>query len=113
MQRVVANLEKPFALLKTRIEHSLLPALFQSDVEQVESSLMMLSCCNGGSGTCDPVATSAIAFESSIEATKILSESIGSGTTLEISKHEAQMSTARNQAREIQNDMEETTLLLV
>ena len=45
MQNVVANLEKPFALLKTTIEQndSILPALFQSDVEQVESSLMMLS----------------------------------------------------------------------
>ena len=37
MQIVVANLEKPFALLKTTIEHSFLPALFQSDGEQVES----------------------------------------------------------------------------
>jgi len=96
-------------LLKTTIEHSFLPALFQSNVEQVESSLMMLSCCNGGLGIRDPVATSVIAFQSSIEGTKILSESIQSGTTLEISKHEAQMSTARNQAREIQNEMEETT----
>ena len=62
MQTVVANLEKPFALLKTTIEHSFLPALFQSDVEQVESSLMMLSCCNfdGGLGICDSVATYAI-----------------------------------------------------
>ena len=68
----------------TTIEHSFLPALFQSDVEQVESSLMMLSCCNGGLGIRDPVATSAIAFQSSIEGTKILSESIRSGTTLEI-----------------------------
>ena len=70
MQRVVANLEKPIALLKTTIEHSFLPALFQSDVEQVESSLVMLLYCNGGLGICDPVATSAIAFQSSIEGTK-------------------------------------------
>ena len=41
MQSVVANLEKPFALLKTTNEHSFLTALFQSDVEQMESSLMM------------------------------------------------------------------------
>ena len=84
---------------------------FQSDVEQVEywSSLIFSSCYNEGLGICDAVTTSAIAFQSSIEANKISLESIRSGTTLEISKHEVKMSTVKNQARVIQNKMEETT----
>ena len=82
MQRVVANLEKPCALLKTTIEqycNSFRPALFESDIEQVELSLMMLSCCNGSLGIRDPVATSAIGFQSSIEGTKMCLESVRSG----------------------------------
>ena len=74
IQRVVTNLEKTFTLLKTTLEQSFLPALFGSNVEPVESSLFMLSSCNGGLGIRDPVATSVIAFQSSKEGTKFLSD---------------------------------------
>ena len=50
VQRVVANVEKPFILLRTALESTFLPALFGSAVNQAELSLMLLSGHNGGLG---------------------------------------------------------------
>ena len=48
VQRVVANVEKPFSLLRSALESTFLPALFGSEVDQAEISLMLLSGHNGG-----------------------------------------------------------------
>ena len=83
----MANIEKPFTLIRSMLVNDFLPSLFQGEISlsDIEVYLMLMSNRRGGLGIRDPVATCAIAFQSSIEGTKILSESIQSGTTLDIS----------------------------
>jgi len=107
VQRVVANVEKPFTLLRTALESTFLPALFGSEVNQAEISLMLLSGHNGGLGIRDPVNSSTLSFQSSREGSKILSDSIIDGISLEMDLHETQMKKSIHQARELRDSLEQ------
>ena len=48
VQRVVANVEKPFSVLRSALESTFLPALFGRKVDQAEISLMLWSGHKGG-----------------------------------------------------------------
>ena len=93
IQRVVANVEKPFSLLKAIIVNDFLPSLFGNDLDNMEASIIMMSTHNGGLGIRDPVsiATAETSFQSSHEGTLILSQAITLGGPFNMDKYEMQM----------------------
>ena len=101
------NVEKPFCLLRSALESTFLPALFGSEVDQAEISLMLLSGHNGGLGIREPVESATLSFQSSREGSKILSNSIICGTSLDMDLHETQMKTSIHQARKFRYNFEQ------
>jgi hypothetical protein len=106
IQRVITNVEKPFALLKETLESSYLPSLFGAEVSDIEASLMVVSGKHGGLGIRDPVQTSNLAFISSQTGTALLSDSIKTGIPLDIDQHEQKMKVTQSSCRDQQSILE-------
>jgi len=106
VQRVVLNLDKPFSLLKISIQSNFFPALFGAEVENFESSLMMMSTSTVGLGIRDPVKTSESSFHASYQGTKELSQAIISGCSCDLDGHEHQMKSTSIQARNSRRESE-------
>ena len=92
----MANVEKPFSLLKAIIVNDFLPSLFGNDLDNMEASIIMMSTHNGGLGIRDPVSTAETSFQSSHEGTLILSQAITLGGPFDMDKHEIQMKAVKN-----------------
>ena len=106
VQRVISDVDNPFALLKSSLEESFLPALFGADVDTTETPLMMASAKNGGLGIRNPVLSAALSYQSSFEGTKELSNSIVKGTFFDLAAHRLQMKTSSKICREQMNKLE-------
>ena len=106
VQRVISDVDNPFALLKSSLEESFLPALFGADVDTTETPLMMASAKNGGLGIRNPVLSAALSDQSSFEGTKELSNSIVKGTFFDLTAHRLQMKTSSKICREQMNKLE-------
>ena len=65
----------------------------------------------GGLGIRDPVASSSFAFQSSKNGTRRLSEAVFTGAKLDLCEHETQMVLARNEARILQDSIEEAMFI--
>ena len=109
VQRVVSNVEKPFTLLRLALESTYLPALFDSEVDSIESSLTLLSFRNGGLGIRDPVTTCSLAYSASKDGTKILTEAIQRGNSFDVDSHESHMRNSTKSARALKEQMEDDT----
>ena len=68
---------------------------------------MLLSGHNGGLGIREPVESSTLSFQSSREGSKILSNSIICGTSLDMDLHETQMKTSIHQACKFWDNFEQ------
>ena len=68
---------------------------------------MLLSGHNGGLGIREPVESATLSFQSSREGSKILSNSIICGTSLDMDLHETQMKTSIHQARKFRDNFEQ------
>ena len=62
VQRVISDVDNPFALLKSSLEESFLPALFGADVDTTETPSMMALVKNGGFGIKNPVLSAALSY---------------------------------------------------
>ena len=111
VQRVMANIEKPFSLIRSVLVTDFLPSLFQGEISDIEASLMLMSNRRGGLGIRDPVASSSFAFQSSKNGTRRLSEAVFTGAKLDLCEHETQMVLARNEARVLQDGIEEAMFI--
>ena len=72
---------------------------------------MLMSNRRGGLGIRDPVASSSFAFQSSKNGTRRLSEAVFTGAKLDLCEHETQMVLARNEARVLQDSIEEAMFI--
>ena len=107
----MANIEKPFSLIRSVLVTDFLPSLFQGEISDIEASLMLMSNRRGGLGIRDPVASSSFAFQSSKNGTRRLSEAVFTGAKLDLCEHETQMVLARNEARVLQDSIEEAMFI--
>ena len=113
IQRVVDGDADSFSPLKQTIIDDFLPNLFGSPIQRHEGDLFCRPSRHGGLGVSDPIRNATSNFNSSREATKILSSALKSGESLDLNDHDGAIRSVKNKKQDIDKFWKEDTLALL
>ena len=113
VQKVVCNCGPVLQQLHYTIGTSFFPALFDSDVSELETSLFFLPARMGGLGICDPTELCDVDFGSSLAGVTVVSAAIDDTTGFDWSEHLASLHAALISCCENVNSWYEERLHLI
>ncbi|KAL1446441.1 hypothetical protein WDU94_000585 [Cyamophila willieti] len=106
VQRVVSDCSELYDPLKKAIQSSLSPKIMGREISAEEHQLFSLPARLGGLNIKDPVQNSRQSYEISVQANEKLTESIKTGSVLNIPEHNCHVLKVKNEARTKRQDDE-------
>ena len=113
VQRTTQLPDDSFLPLKEAIYKNLLPSMCGFDIDKTDADLMMRPSRFGGIGIRDPVKTAHAAYQTSVEASLILKQSIMSGAPLDLNAHSIHCKKVSKNLKEEENQKNEDEVRMI